>query len=192
MIKELAKKNRSYRRFYEDRKIKREQLVDMVDCVRYAACGGNKQTLRFLLVCDDKENEKLFSSLHWAGYLPEWDGPVEGERPSAYIILLSEAASANATNWDEGIAAQTILLSAVEMGYGGCILANIDRNTIVTDFAIGSDYAVKLVIALGVPKEEVVVEDISYGDNIRYYRDANQVHHVPKLRTKELIYGEDK
>lgn len=192
MIKELAKKNRSYRRFYEDRKITWEQLVDMIDCARYTACGGNKQTLRFLPVCDEKDNEKLFSSLHWAGYLPEWDGPAKGERPSAYIILLSEAASANATNWDEGIAAQTILLSAVEMGYGGCILANIDRSNIVSDFAIGDDYTVKLVIALGVPKEEVVIEDISCGDDIRYYRDSNQVHHVPKLRTQELIYGEEK
>lgn len=190
MIKELAVKNRSYRRFYEDRKLTMEQLVDMIDCVRYTACGGNKQTLRFLPVCDEEKNEKLFSSLHWAGYLPEWDGPVKGERPSAYIIILSEAASAGATNWDEGIASQTILLSAVEMGYGGCILANIDRSNIVSDFNIGSDYAVKLVIALGVPKEEVVIEDISVGDDIRYYRDENQVHHVPKIKTQELIYGE--
>lgn len=189
MIKELAKKNRSYRRFHEDKKLTREELVDMIDCVRYTACGGNKQTLRFLPVCDDKDNEKLFKRLHWAGYLPEWDGPSEGERPTGYIIILSEKTSANATNWDEGIAAQTILLSAVEKGYGGCILANIDRADIVLDFLIGDDYAVKLVIALGAPKEEVVIEDISQGDDIRYYRDSNHVHHVPKLTTKELIYG---
>ena len=188
MVKELAMRNRSYRRFYEEKSLSREELADMVDCARYTACGGNNQLLRYMLVCGEKENEKLFPNLRFAGYLPEWDGPKKGERPAGYIVILSPAEAAAKTAWDEGIAAQTILLSAVEKGYGGCILANIDRQRIAEEFSIGSDYAVKLVIALGVPKEEVVIEDINPGEDIRYYRDEKQVHHVPKIRTESLIY----
>ena len=187
MIKDLAKKNRSYRRFYEDKKITKEQLLDIVDCARFVACGGNKQLLRFIPVCDEENNEKLFKSLRWAGYLSDWDGPKKGERPTAYVIILTDAESANSTAWDEGIAVQTMLLAAVEQGFGGCILANIDRTAIVSDFNISGEHAVKLVVALGVPKEEVVIDDIHIGDDIKYYRDVNATHHVPKIKTEELI-----
>ena len=165
-----------------------EQLADFIDCARYAACGGNKQELRFLPVCGEEERRKVFESLKWAGYLPEWDGPEEGERPAAYVVILSKAQSAGATSWDEGIAAQTILLAAVEQGFGGCILANVDRPAVMSALNIGGDYAVKLVLALGVPKEEVVIEELAEGGDIRYYRDENQVHHVPKRRLEDLIY----
>lgn len=188
MIKELAEKNRSYRRFYEEEKLSMEQLLDMIGCARFGACGGNKQVLRFLPVCEEAERERLFGSLRWAGYLPDWDGPAKGERPAAYVVILSEASGAGGTNWDEGIAAQTILLSAVEQGFGGCILANIDRAAVAADFGIGDDYAIKLVLALGKPKEQVVITDIHAGEDIKYYRDENQVHYVPKLISEDLIY----
>ena len=188
MIKDLAKKNRSYRRFYNDKKITMNQLTDIIETVRFAPCGGNNQLLRFMPVCNDADNEKLFKSLRWAGYLPEWDGPVKEEQPTAYIGVLTKAENANATNWDEGIAVQTMLLAAVEQGFGGCILANIDRAAIAEDFGIEEGLSIKLVVALGVPKEEVVIEDISYGTDIKYYRDEKQIHHVPKYELEELIY----
>jgi nitroreductase len=185
MIKDLARKNRSYRRFYEDKKISREELLDMLEAARLTPSGANKQPIRYILSYDEETNNRIFPSLRWAGYLPEWDGPVEGERPSAYIIMV-EPAGVNAPN-DEGIAGQTILLSAVEKGMGGCFIGNVDREKLAKDMNISSEYAIKLVIALGYPKEEVTIEEINAGGDIKYYRDENQVHHVPKIRLDELV-----
>jgi len=44
-----------------------------------------------------------------------------------------------------------------------------------------------LVIALGKPVETVVLEDLPTDGSIRYYRDAQQVHHVPKRSLQDLI-----
>lgn len=88
MIKELAKKNRSYRRFYENKKITEDELKELVDTGRNTPSAANRQPVRYKLVCDEVMNEKVFECLGWAGYLKDWAGPVKGERPSAYIIML--------------------------------------------------------------------------------------------------------
>jgi nitroreductase len=185
MIKDLAKKNRSYRRFYEEKRISMEELLDMVDAARLTPSGANKQPIRYILSCDDKTNGIIFPNLRWAGYLADWDGPAKGERPTAYIIMV-EPAGVNAPN-DEGIAGQTILLSAVEKGMGGCFIGNIDRENLAKALNIPPEYSIKLVIALGYPKEEVVIEEINDNDDIKYYRDEKQVHHVPKVRLDDLV-----
>ena len=42
-----------------------------------------------------------------------------------------------------------------------------------------------LVISLGYPGERVELE--TSADNLRYYRDENGVHHVPKLPLEDLL-----
>jgi nitroreductase len=185
MIKDLVKKNRSYRRFYEEKKITKDELLDMIDTARLTASGANKQPIRYIISCDEETNSRIFPNLRWAGYLTDWDGPIEGERPTAYIIMV-EPAGINAPN-DEGIAGQTILLSAVEKGMGGCFIANVDRENLAKTLNIPSEYAIKLVIALGYPKEEVVIEEIVADGDIKYYRDETQVHHVPKIKLEDII-----
>lgn len=185
MLKDIAKKNRSYRRFYESEPVTVEVLKDLVDTARYAASAANRQPLRYRLVSGAEDCAKVFATLGWAGYLKDWDGPCEGERPAAYIILLGRKDVNSAQ--DEGIMAQTILLAAVEQGLGGCMLGNVKRDQLAEALAIPAPYAVKLVIALGKPKEEVVIDDIPADGDIHYYRDAQQVHHVPKIVTDDLI-----
>ncbi len=186
IIKELAAKSRSYRRFYGERQITREMLVDLVDTARLTPSGANKQPVRYVISYEHAKNELIFETLRWAGYYSDWDGPEAGERPSGYIVLV-EPKGSNAA-WDEGIIGQTILLAAVEKGLGGCFIANIDREKLEANLKLPENYSVKLVIALGYPKEEVVVETINAGDDIKYYRDSNQVHHVPKIKLEDLIY----
>lgn len=101
MIKELAKKNRSYRRFYENKKITEDELKELVDTGRNTPSAANRQPVRYKLVCDEVMNEKVFECLGWAGYLKDWAGPVKGERPSAYIIMATDK-NAKA-ECDEGI-----------------------------------------------------------------------------------------
>lgn len=185
MVRELVLKNRSYRRFYEDRQVSLETLKELVEICHNAPSGGNNQPLRYRLVCTPQENEAVFRTLAWAGYLKDWDGPVEGERPAAYVVMLAKE-GVNCS-WDEGIAGQTLLLAAAERGLGGCFIANVDRTALKEALSLPKELAVKLVIALGVPKEEVVLEPAHVGENLQYYRDEAQVHHVPKLVLEEVL-----
>lgn len=186
MIEDLVKKNRSYRRFYEDRKISRETLAELVDIARNTPSAANRQPVRYKLVCDEKTNAEVFECLGWAGYLKEWDGPVPGERPAAYIILAtSKQAKAEC---DEGIIGQTMLLAAAERGFGGCFLGNVNRDKLAEIISLPDDMKIDYCIAFGYPKEKVVLEDIPADGDIKYYRDSKQVHHVPKIRIEDVIF----
>jgi len=185
-FKELVKKNRSFRRFDASKAISKDELYDMIDTARLTASAANLQPLRYKVVCDKDENAKVFSTLKWAGYLPEWDGPSESEQPTAYIILLFETALKKFT-FDEGIAAHTITFSAAEKGYGCCILLNCNSNKLFSLLNIDdTKYTFSSVIAIGVPAETVVLEEVKDGE-IKYYRDEQGTHHVPKRPLNEVI-----
>lgn len=184
-MRDIVKKNRSYRRYEQRKKISELELKELVDVGRLTPSAANKQSIRYFLSNDESTNAKIFETLKWAGYLEEWEGPIEGERPCAYIILV--APKGMNTAHDEGIIGQTILLAAVEKGMGGCFIANIDRDNLRNSLNISNDYDIKLVLALGYPKEKVVIDEISKEDDIKYYRDSNMVHHVPKIKLDDLI-----
>ena len=187
MIRETILKNRSYRRFDESVAINKETLVDLVDLARLSASGANKQPLKYILSYDPEENGRIFQYLAWAAYLKEWTGPIIGERPTAYIIILGDNDISANIDCDHGIASQSILLGATELGLGGCIIHSVNREKLRSEFRINDKYAIKLVIALGKPVEQVVVDEIGPDGDIKYWRDENQVHHVPKRSLDEII-----
>lgn len=188
MIKDLVLKNRSYRRFYENEHIERQVLVDLIDIARNTAASVNFQVLKYKIVNEINENDRVFRNLAWAGLLKDWKGPEEGERPSAYIIILCDTSISNSKPIDVGIAAQTILLAATEKGYGGCMFGSIKREQLAKDFNIDTDrYSIELVIAIGKPKETVKIVDVSENGSTAYYRDDNGVHYVPKRSLDEII-----
>jgi nitroreductase len=129
---------------------------------------------------------KIFPSLAWAGYLKDWDGPVPGERPSAYIIILGDKTVAESFNVDHGIAAQSIMLGASESGLGGCMIASIRRELLRKEISIPENFEILLVLALGKPVENVILEEVKDGD-IKYWRDSDQNHHVPKRKLEDVI-----
>ncbi len=190
MIKDLITRNRSYRRFYQNHKLSIEELKDLVELARLSASARNLQPLKYYLSADEKTNQKVFSTLAWAAYLKDWDGPEEGERPTGYIVILGDTRLTYNYFCDHGIAAQSMLLGAVEKELGGCIFASIQRKKLKQLLKIEDYFEVLLVIALGKPKEEVVIEEVQHGD-IKYYRDENQVHHVPKRSLDELIISSE-
>jgi len=188
MFKELVLNNRSYRRFYENEKIEYDILVDLIDCARNTAASVNFQVLKYKLINDGTNGKKVFDCLAWAGLLKEWKGPEEGERPSAYVIILSDKEISTAKPIDVGIAAQTILLAATEKGYGGCMFGSVKREKIAEEFGIDLErYSIELVIALGKPKETVKLVEIPESGSTAYYRDENGVHYVPKRSLEEII-----
>jgi nitroreductase len=187
MIKELVYKNRSYRRFYQNEKITMETLEELIDLARHSACVGNLQSLKYILSCDPLINELIFKKLGWAGYLTDWKGPTEGEKPAAYVVLLGDTSIHKDFSCDHGIACQSILLGAVEKGLGGCILGSINRDGLRKDLSIDDKFQILLVVALGKPHEKVTVEYIESGGDIKYWRDESSVHHVPKRPLQEII-----
>ncbi len=189
MIRDLVLKNRSYRRFYQEVGVELEALKEMVDLARCSASAANRQPLKYILSCEPEKNALVFQHLAFAASLKDWPGPAEGGRPSAYIIVLGDTEISKSFGVDPGIAAQSILLGAVDRGLGGCMLAAIQRDGLRKDLDIPSRYEILLVIALGKPKETVVLETVGADGNTTYWRDKDSVHHVPKRKLDEIIIG---
>lgn len=187
MLKDLVLRNRSYRRFHQDKPVAMETLRELADLARLAPAGANKQTLRYYLSNTKESNAKIFDTLAWAAYLKDWDGPEEGERPSGYIVMLKDSSVGSSPAQDEGFAAQNILLGAVELGMGGCFLANVKRQKLAAELKLDEKYELLSVIAIGYPKEEVVLEPMPESGDVRYWRDENGVHHVPKRALDDII-----
>jgi len=186
MIEELIKQNRSCRRFNEDYKIDTTTLKDLVNLARLSASAANLQPLKYILSCSAEKNRQIFSCLAWAAYLKDWSGPKEGERPSAYIIILGDTNIAQDFGCDHGIASQSILLGAREKGLAGCMIGMIKRTKLRDILNIKERFKILLVLAIGKPKEEVMIETVD-DDNIKYWRDNNNVHHVPKRKLEDII-----
>ena len=190
MLKKLIKKSRSYRRFEENKKIDKKTLKELVDLARLGPSAANRQPLKYIISNDKNTNSKLFKDLSWAGYIKGWNGPKKGERPSAYIIILGDKTIAE-NFWDDpGIAAQNIMLGAAEKNLGGCILGALDKENIRKKLNISEKYDILYVLALGKPKEEVKLESVNETGDIKYWRDNNDIHHVPKRELTEIIIKE--
>ena len=189
MIRDLILKNRSYRRFYQEVAIELETLRELVDLARLSASAANRQPLKYILSCDPEKNAMIFSNLAWAAYLKDWPGPSEGERPSAYIIILGDTEVSQQFACDHGIAAQSILLGATEKDLGGCMIASIQKEGLSKALSIPQRYEIMLVLALGKPKEKVVIDSVGADGDIKYWRDSEDVHHVPKRPLDDIITG---
>jgi len=187
MLQDLVIKNRSYRRFFQEECLDLDIIKKLVNYGRLASSAANLQPLRYVIVNNPETNEKVFTTLRWAGYLKNWDGPLEGEKPSAYLIMLGDREYPKFHQFDGGLAAQSILLGAVEEGLGGCIFASCDREKLQDDLQIPTAYEIIVVIALGKPKERVVIDEIRAGEKIEYWRDENEIHHVPKRKLDDVI-----
>ena len=187
MLKDIVRRNRSYRRFHQDAEVNLETLRELVDLARLSASGMNLQPLKFMLSSTPQRNQEIFETLAWAGYLKDWPGPEAGERPSAYVVVLGDTTIRKSFGVDPGIAAQSILLGATEQGLGGCIIASIQREALREALEIDPRYEILLVLALGKPKETVVIDPIGADGDIKYWRDADGVHHVPKRGLDEIL-----
>jgi nitroreductase len=186
-IRELVLKNRSYRRFKQDHVIDRQTLVELVDLARHSASGANKQPLKFYLSWKPEKNALIFPHLRWAGYLEGWGGPQEGERPAAYIVILGDKRITDSFGVDHGIAAQSMLLGATERGLGGCIIGSVQRVRLQAELGLPDHFHILVVLAIGLPDETVVIENVGEDGDIKYWRDENGIHHVPKRTLADLI-----
>lgn len=189
LLRDLVARSRSYRRFDESEPVSLDTLRELVDLARLAPSASNRQPLKYILSADRERNELIFPCLGWAGFLRDWGGPAQGERPTAYIVILGDTEIRNDFGCDHGIAAQTIMLGATEKGLGGCIIGSVKREALRQALSIPPQYEVLLVLALGKPAERVVIEPMGADGDIKYWRDQDSVHHVPKRSLEEIIIG---
>lgn len=189
-LRDLVLRARSVRRFQEEREIPYQTLVSFVDTARLTPSAANRQYLKYRIVRTKSEKEAVFPALLWAAYLKDFDGPREGERPSAYLVLLRDKSIQENLSLDEGIAAESIVLSAAEEGIGACMMMSVNRPLVEKALSIPEGFTISMVIALGYPKETIVLEDLPEGGDIRYYRTADGVHHVPKRTLEEVLLPE--
>jgi len=185
-LRELVLKTRSYRRFDESYRIDYKTLENLVDLARLSASGANRQPLKYLIYNSTEDCARVYPFLIWAAYLKDWDGPDIGERPAGYIVMLGDKSIAEGFGVDHGIAAQSIMLGASEAGLGGCMIASIRRDQLRSEFSIPEIFDILLILALGKPVEEIIIDEMKDGD-VKYWRDKKMNHHVPKRALRDLI-----
>ena len=184
---ELITRARSYRRFDATHRVDDKALREILEAARLTPSGANRQAVRYYPISDADGAAFMRAHSKWAAYLKDWGGPSESEAPTAWILLLSPT-DTKAPKIDLGITAEAIVLAATAAGLGACIFLSIERAAIASHFEIGDDMRVELAIAVGKPCETVLVTDAGAGDDLRYYRDGEDRHIVPKLTLDELIY----
>lgn len=187
MIRELIAANRTCRRFDASVSVTPDDLRELVELARLSSSSGNQQKLRFLLNTDAERNDAIFESLLWAAYLEDWPGPPPNERPTAYILMLHDSRTGGPSLVDAGIAAQSMLLGARERGLAGCLFGGIRRDGLRNAIPIPHHWTVVLTLAIGKPIGIVQVDPLPPEGDIRYWRDEQGTHHVPKRSLEDLI-----
>ena len=183
MLRDLVLKNRSYRRWHQDVSMDTEILKELIDLARLSPSAANRQGLKFIISNDPQKNALIFPNLRID------NDPIEGERPSAYIIILHDTRIPAWAHVDLGIAAQTIHLGVVEKGFGGVMVANVNKDGLRKALDIPADFEILLVLALGKPKEEVIIETMGEDGALQQWWDDKRARHVIKRPLDDLILG---
>ena len=187
-LTDLLKENRSRRSFDAEKKISEADLLALCELARLCPAAMNLQALKYRLVTSEEECALMVANTRWASSL-EKKLPPKGQEPSGFIVLCHDTSIVEQKPIfliDVGIVAQTMMLGAVERGFGGCIIGSGNPETIASLLHLPSHLTPALVLGLGVPTETVVLTDAQDGE-IKYYRDENDVHYVPKRPLDELI-----
>jgi nitroreductase len=184
MIYEKIMGRRSIRK-YARKEVPNEVLLKCVEAARLSPSGANRQPLRYVIVDDQELLRTVFSTLSWAGYLPDYK-PSEEEMPSAYVVILLDKNIRKNPGHDAGIAAMSISMVAYDEGLGSCILGAINREKLRKILNVPDDLQIILVVSLGYPAENPVVDKIKEED-VKYWLDENGVLHVPKRELKDVM-----
>lgn len=190
MLKDIVKYSRSYRGYDETYRFTKEELMDFVDCARYAPSSVNAQPFRYYISWEKEEVDIIQGLTKWARALPDMQLPHKGKCPTAFVIICQDTNLSDAMNRyhrDVGIVAQTMLLAAAEKGLGGCMIGNFGAQSVKETLKLPENLQPMLIVAFGKPDEKIVLTEIEEGESIKYYRDENDVHYVPKRKLQDIV-----
>ena len=191
-LKDALKKNRTYRRFDSTIIVDEDTLTQLVELTRFCASGRNAQPLKYRMVTNANEREAVFNTLAWAGYYKDWDGPSEGERPTAYLVQCLDTQYGDNCLCDDGLHLEAITLGATTLGLGCCIIKAFKAKELSQSLALPQSLVPRYVVAIGKPAETIILEDMdgTPDASFKYYRDEKEQHHVPKRPLEELIINQ--
>jgi nitroreductase len=184
-LESLMEKNRSYRGYKKDFMVKREMLERIMAVNTKIASAKNQQVLRFKLVTQETGAETIVQNMKLGGLLPELHLPFEGTEPNAFIIICSTIPENKFVDIDLGIAAQSMLLKATEMGLNGIMIGAFNKAKITEAFNL--PYEPLLILAIGKGNEKIKLQAVDEGEKLAYYRDENGTQYVPKIRWEQLL-----
>lgn len=184
-LRRLLAKNRSYRGYDPQFHVREDQLRSIIEVNTLTPSARNEQVLRFRPVLED-EAEKVLPHIRLGAALPDLHLPLPGTDPRAFILICSTVDETRYVSIDLGIAAQSMLLRATEMGLNGICIGAFDRRAIREAFDLPRDPI--LILAIGKGAERIELDPVGAGESLNYYR-RDGVHHVPKLRLEELLIG---
>ncbi|HUV56542.1 MAG TPA: nitroreductase family protein [Dehalococcoidales bacterium] len=186
-IYETILKRRTIRRF-QNKAVPYELLEKCVDAARLAPSAKNQQSLEYIIVDDEPLLARVFDTLRFAGSIKPAGYPPPEQRPKAYIVILAkkEITLKEWVKYDVGLAAENMILVALEEGVGSCCVGLINIKKLSQVLNIPDDYTIELVLALGYPDEQPVVAEFSGATRI--WEDKDAVIHVPKRRLTEILH----
>lgn len=190
MFKDLVLKNRSYRGYDESRTFTKEELLEFVDVARLTPSASNVQPLKYYVAWEREDVKKVQSLTKWAAALPDITLPHPGMCPTGFIVICHDTnigPNVQASAKDVGIVAQTMLLAAVEKDLGGCMIGNFKPDEVKESLKLSDNLVPVLIVAFGKPSEKIVLTDVEADGVTKYYRDANDVHFVPKRKLEDII-----
>ncbi|MBI9033891.1 MAG: nitroreductase family protein [Bacteroidales bacterium] len=187
-LKQLIKANRSYRKYEHAIKIEESVILEWIDYARFVSSSKNRQAVRFLVITESDQVQCICNQMQWARHLKGWDGPNKEQMPSALLIVCTDDTVNNKAETDVGIITQTLLLQAVNEGFGGCILRSINRKLIREKYKLNENLKIDMVVALGKPAQEIILEEMGAGSQAcDYWEDENGTHHVPKRAMEDVV-----
>lgn len=189
MFRDMVADSRSYRSFDESKRITKEELTELIETARLVPSAVNHQPLKYRFVYEKNECEEFLSLTKWAGLLKDIKLPPDNHHPAAFIVMCLDTdvcAMSELVSFDAGIAAQTIMLQACELGYGGCIIGAFDKEKAAEMLRLSKKSTPIVALALGVPDETVFICNTN-NSSTAYFRDSAGVHFVPKRSADELI-----
>jgi nitroreductase len=170
-------------RIFKNKKIPKRILEKLVNAARLAPSARNLQPLEYLVVNDSKLSDLIFENVYFGGQVEKLRK--KENRPVAYIlVLVNKKIRSSGFEHDVGLAVENIVLAALEMRIGCCIMGAIEREKIKKILKIPSKYHLDLVLALGYPAEKPVLEQ----GKGKYWRDEKGVLHIPKRPLKEILH----
>ena len=184
-LETIMEKNRSYRGYDQSFVVKRDMLERIVAVNAKIASAKNQQVLRFKLVTKETGADIIVQNMKLGGLLPELHLPYPGTEPEAFIIICSTIPENKFVDIDLGIAAQSMLLKATEMGLSGIMIGAFNKAKVTEAFNL--PYEPLLILAIGKGKETIKLQPVDASDKLAYYRDENDVQFVPKIRWEQLI-----
>ncbi len=192
-VYEGVTKRRSIREF-KDVPVPYDSLEKCVNAARLAPAAMNRQICEYLIVDDEQLLPRVFDTVgSWAGQPRPQEGWPPGHRPKAYIITLINSpleaefgGSKTNTYYDVGLAAENIMLVALEEGIGSCTVTSFIPNILRQVLNIPDKFEIAMVLALGFPDESPVLEVAT--DSVKRWFDDEGVLHVPKRELKDITH----